>query len=95
MTTKNFDLVFVEHDYVAWRRINSIPCEFGSMLRAWLDGAGVVFSEGVMGLNWNQVLQSIRDDFHGFVEGGGWAFLQDSIEEGKELEDEDSEFDEK
>ncbi len=31
-----------------------------------------------MCLKWPQILQTIRDDFEGFLESGGWSFLADN-----------------
>lgn len=80
LSIKNFDMVFVYKDYVTFKRINSIPVENLPVIKKWLDHCNIVMSEGPMPLNWQQVLQSIRDDFHNFVEEGGWGFLQEQNE---------------
>jgi len=43
-------------------------------------------------INWNTVLQQIREDFPAFLESGGWRFLQDDEEGDEEGEEEDSEL---
>jgi len=43
---------------------------------------GIIFSEGLIPMNWNNVLGSIRDDFEAFLEGAAWRFLQDDKDDG-------------
>jgi nucleosome binding factor SPN SPT16 subunit len=87
---KNFDMVFVFKDFHTTKRICSIPREVLDSIKDWLDQVDILFSEGVMSLNWNPVLNEIRNDFNKFLEEGGWAFLRDDK---SEHEGEDSEFD--
>lgn len=90
---KNFDMVFVYKDFHTTKRICSISREYLESIKDWLDQVDILFSEGVMSLNWNSVLTEIRHDFKRFLEEGGWAFLRDdkSDNEGEESE-EDSAF---
>lgn len=90
---KNFDMVFVYKDFHTTKRICSISREYLESIKDWLDQVDILFSEGVMSLNWNSVLTEIRHDFKRFLEEGGWAFLRDdkSDSEGEESE-EDSAF---
>ena len=74
---KNFDMVFVFKDFHTTKRICSIPRESLDNIKDWLDQVDILFSEGVMSLNWNSVLSEIRHDFNKFLEEGGWAFLRD------------------
>jgi nucleosome binding factor SPN SPT16 subunit len=87
---KNFDMVFVFKDFHTTKRICSIPRETIEQIKDWLDQVDILFSEGVMPLNWNSVLTEIRSDFNKFLEEGGWAFLRD---DGSDAEGEDSEDD--
>lgn len=89
---KNFDMVFVFKDFHTTKRICSIPRETLDSIKDWLDQVDILFSEGVMSLNWNMVLAEIRKDFPKFLEEGGWAFLRDDDDgEGEDSED-DSAF---
>jgi len=74
---KNFDMVFVFKDFHTTKRICSIPRESLDNIKDWLDKVDILFSEGMMSLNWNSVLAEIRHDFTKFLEEGGWAFLRD------------------
>ena len=76
--TKNFDLVLVYKDYSTFKRISAIPMEYLDPIKSWLNATQILYSEGPISLNWPNVLQTIRDDFEGFVEDGGWAFLLDT-----------------
>jgi nucleosome binding factor SPN SPT16 subunit len=86
---KNFDMAIIYKDYHTFKRINSIPRESIEQIKSYLNEIGIVFSEGVVPINWNSVLQSIREDFQAFIDNGGWRFLQDDQDEGAE-EGEDS-----
>jgi len=79
--TKNFDLALVYKDYTNYHRISAIPMEFLETIKSWLDATGIIFTEGPMCLKWPQILQTIRDDFEGFLETGGWSFLADNATE--------------
>jgi nucleosome binding factor SPN SPT16 subunit len=74
---KNFDMVFVYKDFHTTKRICSISRESLDNIKDWLDKVDILFSEGMMSLNWNSVLLEIRHDFSKFLEEGGWAFLRD------------------
>lgn len=90
---KNFDMVFVYKDFHTTRRICSIPRESLDNIKDWLDQVDILFSEGVMSLNWNPVLAEIRHDFNRFLEEGGWAFLRDDkSDNGEEDSEGDSAF---
>lgn len=79
--TKNFDLVLVYKDYQNFKRICAIPTEFLDKIKSWLNATHILFSEGPMCLNWPNILSTIREDFEGFVDDGGWAFLRDNHSE--------------
>lgn len=98
LQTKNFDMAIIFRDFHTFKRINSIPRESIDLIKQYLSEIGVIFSEGLIPMNWNNVLGSIRDDFEAFLEGGAWRFLQDDQEHGSEGGDAsedgaDSEFD--
>ena len=81
---KNFVMAIIFKDYHTFKRINSIPREMIEQIKSYLNEIGIVFSEGVVPINWNQVLSSIREDFQAFIDDGGWRFLQDDQEDGAE-----------
>jgi nucleosome binding factor SPN SPT16 subunit len=95
---RNFDMVLVFKDYTrAPTRISSVPIESLDAIKDWLTNVEIVYSEGPNPLNWPNVMKEITDDLPGFVEQGGWAFLQEDSEEEQEQEpsdQEDSDFDE-
>jgi nucleosome binding factor SPN SPT16 subunit len=72
---KNFDMAIIYKDFHTVKRINSIPRESIEEIKAYLNETGLIFSEGVVPMNWNLVLQQIREDFESFLETGGWRFL--------------------
>lgn len=37
----------------------------------------ILYSETNKNLAWDVVINQIKDDFEGFVQDGGWSFLQD------------------
>ena len=80
LQTKNFDMAIIFRDFHTFKRINSIPRESIDLIKQYLSEIGVIFSEGLIPMNWNNVLGSIRDDFEAFLEGGAWRFLQDDQE---------------
>jgi len=93
---KNFDMAIIFKDFQTFKRINSVPIEHIEEIKSYLDEIGIIYSEGALSLNWTTVLQHIREDFQGFIDDGGWKFLQDDDEddqeEGEEGDDPDSEF---
>lgn len=86
---KNFDMVFIYKDFHVFKRVCSIPRESLESIKDWLDQVDILFSEGVMALNWNTVLGEIRHDFNKFLEEGGWAFLRDDKSDEDDDDDED------
>ena len=87
---KNFDMAIIFKDFHTFKRINSIPRESIEEIKVYLNSIGIIFSEGVVPMNWNAVLQQIREDFESFLETGGWRFLHE--DEHEEAEDEDPEL---
>lgn len=90
---KNFDMAIIYKDFQTTKHINSIPRESIDEIKQYLNEIGVIYSEGVVPMNWNAVLGQIRDGFEDFLEEGGWRFLQDQGEaEGEEQGEEESEL---
>ena len=100
-TLKNFDLVLIFKDYsIPPIRICTIPAEFLESIKDWLNDIDIVYSESLNPLNWTNVMKEITRDLPGFIEEGGWNFLQESESEGEagsgdEEMEIDSEFSEK
>lgn len=34
------------------------------------------YTEGPMNLNWNTIMKTITENYEGFLEDGGWTFLE-------------------
>jgi nucleosome binding factor SPN SPT16 subunit len=84
-TLKNFDMVMVFKDYaVTPLRICSIPAEYLDQIKDWLNDTDIVYSESLNPLNWGNVMKEITKDLQGFIDEGGWDFLQESEDEGEE-----------
>lgn len=60
-------------------RITTIPMENLEMIKNWLDSCDMLFSEGLINLNWPKIIQKIKKDPEDFIENGGWAFLVDDV----------------
>jgi nucleosome binding factor SPN SPT16 subunit len=93
---RNFDMVLIFKDLTNFVRIGCIPSESLEPIKDWLNEVNVIYSEGVLNLNWTNLLAKIRDDPKDFLDQGGWNFLQDdsnsvNSEDDKEMQ-EDSEF---
>lgn len=92
-TLKNFDLVLIFKDYsITPIRICTIPAEFLESIKDWLNDIEIVYSESLNPLNWGNVIKEITRDLQGFIEEGGWDFLQESENE-RESASEDDEMD--
>ena len=53
---KNFDMAIIFKDFHNFKRINSIPRENIEELKEYLDSVGIVFSEGIVPINWTAIL---------------------------------------
>jgi nucleosome binding factor SPN SPT16 subunit len=53
---KNFDMAIIFKDFHTFKRINSIPRENFEELKEYLDSVGIVFSEGIVPINWTAIL---------------------------------------
>jgi len=60
-------------------RITAIPIENLEMIKNWLDGSDILFSEGPMNLNWVNILSKIRGDLDDFIQNGAWSFLHEDV----------------
>jgi len=88
---KNFDMAIIFKDFHTFKRINSIPRESIDQIKDYLNKIGIIFSEGVVPMNW-ATLSQIRTEFQDFLDEGGWKFLQNDEQSGGEGEsDEDAE----
>jgi len=85
----------IDKDFVQSKRISSIPIEFQDILKAFFDEIGVIYSEGPVNMNWNNVMQEIRNNFDDWLEDGGWEFLvKDPESENDDGEEGEHEMDE-
>ena len=89
---KNFDMAIIFKDFTTMKRINSIPIEHIENIKEYLNDISIIYAESVVNMNWTNVLQSIREDFEGWIDDGAWKFLtEDDDEEGGEEGGEDEE----
>jgi nucleosome binding factor SPN SPT16 subunit len=95
---KNFDMAIIFKDFQTVKRISSIPVEHIEPIKDFLNGIGIIYSEGQQTMNWTTTLNEIRTDFQAFLDDGGWKQMQDdddgSGEDGEDPEDEDESFEE-
>lgn len=90
---RNFDMILIWKDLnrdVA--RIDSIPSKYLDTIKDWLTSIDIKYFESKVNLNWKNILKSIKDDPEGFVEAGGWNFL-DADQSDSEDEDGEEESD--
>ncbi len=72
---KNFDMAIIFKDFTTFKRINSVPVEHIEDIKSYFDEIGIIYSESLVPMNWNNVLAQIREDFEAFLEEGAWKFL--------------------
>ena len=53
---KNFDMAIISKDLSTFKRINSIPIEHVDEIKNFLDATKIIFAEGIVPMNWNNVL---------------------------------------
>lgn len=90
---RNFDMVFIWKDInkeVA--RIDTVPSQSLETIKDWLTSIEMKFYESKVNLNWKNILKSIKEDPEGFVETGGWNFLDGDQTDSEEEAEEESEF---
>lgn len=59
----------------------------------FFSSCDIHYSEGIQSLNWTKIMKTITDDPVGFIENGGWTFL-DPESDGEEARHEDSDDEE-
>ena len=95
---KNFDMAFIFKDLSRpIKRIAAIPMENLDMLKTWADENDIFFGEGLFNMNWQNVMNTIKNDPENFVETGCWNFLAENLsdeEEEEEGENPDPEYEE-
>ena len=91
---KNFDMVFVFKDFDREpHRVDAIPSTNVEQVKEWLTSMNLKYYENKMNLVWKPILKTIKEDPEGFIEGGGWNFLDmEASEEEGEGEEESEEF---
>lgn len=87
----NFDMVWVFKDFhrptLQIRNIGSKSLEY---IKNWLDMASIGFYQGSSNLNWENIMEDIVQDTHGFFAGGGWSFLSNECDDQDEMDDGDA-----
>lgn len=84
---KNFDMAIVFKDFkrpVA--KIDSIPSTALDGIKEWLDTTDLKYYESRLNLNWPNILKSIIDDPQGFIDNGGWEFLNLEVSDDSDSE---------
>jgi nucleosome binding factor SPN SPT16 subunit len=62
-------------------------------IKQWLTTLDVKYYEGKANLNWKPLLRQIKEDPDGWLEAGGWEFLNNEASDGEDEDDEEmSEF---
>lgn len=90
---RNFDMTLVKRDLSEAVRIDAIPMKALDTIKEWLASIDVKFYESKINLQWPAILKSIREDPEGFVESGGWDFLDaEAGSDGDDSDDGDEEF---
>ncbi|GIL93381.1 hypothetical protein Vretifemale_20793, partial [Volvox reticuliferus] len=84
---KNFDMAIVFKDFTRdVLRIDAIPSKSLEGIKGWLTDMGIKYYESKLNLQWKPILKNILADPVGFVDQGGWDFLD--IEKSDEEEEE-------
>ena len=91
---KNFDMAIIFRDFNREvHRIDQIPSQYLDNIKQWLTTLDVKYYEGKANLNWKPLLRQIKEDPDGWLEAGGWEFLNNEASDGEDEEDEEmSEF---
>lgn len=90
---RNFDMIFIWKDInkeVA--RIDTVPSQSLETIKDWLTSIEMKYYESKVNLNWKNILKSIKEDPEGFVESGGWNFLDGDQTDSDEDPEEESDF---
>ena len=46
------------------------------IIKEWLDSCDIKYTEGPLNLNWRAIMKTVTEDYSGFLESGGWNFLE-------------------
>ncbi|KAG2482945.1 hypothetical protein HYH03_018170 [Edaphochlamys debaryana] len=89
---KNFDMAIVFKDFTREvLRVDAIPSKSLEGIKGWLTDMGIKYYESKLNLQWKPILKNILADPVGFVEQGGWDFLDMEKSDDEEEEGEASE----
>jgi nucleosome binding factor SPN SPT16 subunit len=90
---RNFDMVFIWKDLNRdVGRIDTIPQQSLETIKDWLTSIEIKYYESKVNLNWKNIFKSIKDDPEGFVEDGGWNFLDAEGSESEQSGEDESDF---
>ena len=91
---KNFDMAIIFRDFNREvHRVDQIPSQYLENIKQWLTTLDIKYYEGKANLNWKPLLRQIKEDPDGWLEAGGWEFLNNEASDEEEDEDEEvSEF---
>ena len=86
---KNFDMAIIFRYFTREvHRIDQIPTTYLENIKQWLTTLDIKYYEGKANLNCKPLLRQIKEDPDGWLEAGGWEFLNneatDSEEEGED-----------
>ena len=85
---KNCDMAFIFKDLSKpIKRIAAIPMENLDMLKNWADENDIFFAEGLFNMNWQNVMDIIKDDPDKFIQDGCWNFLAENASDEEEEEE--------
>ena len=56
-----------------------MPTKDLESIKEWLDESDLKFTEGPLNLNWKTIMKTINEDYPGFLETGGWTFLEENV----------------
>ena len=89
---KNFDMAIIFKDFTRdVHRIDQIPVQNLDNIKQWLGTLEIKYYEGKSNLNWKPLLKQIKDDPDGWLEAGGWEFLNNEIDDDADEDGEEGE----
>jgi nucleosome binding factor SPN SPT16 subunit len=90
---RNFDMVFIWKDLNRdVGRIDTIPQQSLETIKDWLTSIEIKYYESKLNLNWKNIFKSIKEDPEGFVQDGGWNFLDAEQSDSEQSGEEESDF---
>ncbi|MEW5314857.1 MAG: hypothetical protein WDW38_006322 [Sanguina aurantia] len=69
-------------------RIDAIPSKSLDTIKEWLTSVKIKYYESKLNLMWKPILKNIMSDPEGFVQQGGWEFLNMDASDGEGSEEE-------